>query len=269
MVEIFENIRKIYTFSHPCEELAGHVEFFSESCPHATRQYLGGNAFTVKMFPAYTPTFWLNLGPAYRLAAGNCQHLVNAGEDVLVIRDGTTERINHANDHIFTVKFFPGGLQAIFGIAQPAIKNIVTPLADILPGHLLQKLKSAADFSQRMQLMQNYMLAQLAANSQPDYYTHIVKQSIAYFQEGSLQFNVGQLAERLFVSSKSINRYFTRAVGVTPKHYFSVLRARAALSAYVEDTAAFNPAAYGYHDASHYYKEAARFTGQKLVDARR
>jgi len=268
MVEIFENIRKIYTFSQPCEELAEHVEFFSESCPHVTQQYLGGTNFTVKMFPAYTPTFWLNLGPAYKLEAGTEQHIINAGEDVLVIRDGITERINHPDDHIFTVKFFPGGLQAIFGIAQPAIKNAVTPLAEILPRHLLQKIKSANNFNQRMQLIQSYMLAQLAANSQPDYYTHIVKQSIAHFQEGSLQFNVGQLAERMFVSSKSINRYFTRVVGVTPKHYFSILRARVALSAYVANTPSFNPAEYGYHDASHFYKEAARFTGQKLVDVR-
>ena len=56
MVEIFDNIRKIYTFSEACPELADHIEFFSESSFEATKKYIDGEHFSVKMFPSWTPT---------------------------------------------------------------------------------------------------------------------------------------------------------------------------------------------------------------------
>jgi hypothetical protein len=45
MVEIFDNIRKIYTFSDACPELADHIEFFSESSSEATKRNIAGETF--------------------------------------------------------------------------------------------------------------------------------------------------------------------------------------------------------------------------------
>jgi hypothetical protein len=39
MVEIFDNIRKIYRFGTPGAELAEHIEFFAESSIEATQQF--------------------------------------------------------------------------------------------------------------------------------------------------------------------------------------------------------------------------------------
>jgi hypothetical protein len=66
MIEIFDDIRKIYQFGSPCEELADYIDFFSESSFEATRTHIGNSDFTVKMFPSWTPTFWINLGPSYQ-----------------------------------------------------------------------------------------------------------------------------------------------------------------------------------------------------------
>ena len=57
MVEIFQNIRKVYDFIDPCDELAEYVEFFAESSSLKTKKYVSGNSFTIKMFPSWTPTF--------------------------------------------------------------------------------------------------------------------------------------------------------------------------------------------------------------------
>jgi len=74
------------------------------------------------------------------------------------------------------------------------------------------------------------------------------------------------MAEKMFVSSKTINRYFNRVVGLPPKNYFSILRARNALTAYVNHKQEFTPYDFGYYDMSHFYKEVVNFTGDKLTD---
>ncbi len=104
MVEIFENIRKIYTFSAPCAELAEHIDFFSESSIEATVQHVGNENFSVKMFPSWTPTFYINLGEPYEIAVSNKHYFVNADTDILILRNSIVERYNTPTDNIFTVK---------------------------------------------------------------------------------------------------------------------------------------------------------------------
>lgn len=93
----------------------------------------------------------------------------------------------------------------------------------------------------------------------------MVNDAIGEFEASGLQLNTSAVAERLFISSKTINRYFHRVVGSSPKTYFSILRARTALSAFVSEKP-FVPFDYGYFDMSHFYKDIAKFTGQKLSD---
>lgn len=264
MVEIFDNIRKIYTFSPPCEALRDYVEFFSESSAEATGLYFNNCGFNVKMFASYTPTFWINLGPAYHLNINGYLNTIPSGNDILVVRDGVTERINHPADHIFTVKFFPGGLEAVLGVSQAAMGGQAVLLSKVLPVPLLLQVKQAADFITRMHLLQQYFLQRLT-KIKACYYIGMVRDTIAVYRQGELQYNVSQLAARAFVTSKSINRYFSRVVGITPKQYLSVLRARTALSAFIQDSSSFTPEDFGYYDVSHFYRGITKFTGRKLT----
>ena len=268
MVEIFDNIRKLYNFSSPCPGLEDYIEFFSESSFEETASHANNKCFTVKMFPSWTPTIWINLGaPYYLVANGNCLP-VNTSEDVLVLRDAIVERRNLPSDYIFTVKFFPGGLEAILGINQAKFVNKIIALKDILPAALIQKVKTAGSFEQRMALLQDFFLLQHSKQQKKDHYIHLVKDSIDLYTANRMQYNTSEIAEKMFVSSKSINRYFNNIVGINPKKYFSILRARAALTAYVANKSTFSPADHGYHDMSHFYKEMIKFTGQGLAAQR-
>jgi methylphosphotriester-DNA--protein-cysteine methyltransferase len=83
-----------------------------------------------------------------------------------------------------------------------------------------------------------------------------------------MKYNVNEMAAKLFTTSKTINRYFNRVIGTTPKNYFSIIRARTALTAYVSDRKTFIPSDYGYYDTSHFYKDVVQFTGRKLIEHR-
>lgn len=200
------------------------------------------------------------------MTIGTKTYTIKEAEDVFLLRDGYVCRHNQADDYIFTVKFFPGGLEAILGLSQLPLVGKVIRLHEILPPDLLMKVKTAADFHQRKMIFERFFMeAKSRRNS--DHYLDFVTDTIARNVEGALQFNVDQVAERRFITSKTLNRYFHRVVGLSPKKYFSLVRARTALTAFIADRKQFNPEDFSYHDKSHFYRDMMSFTGQRIKDS--
>jgi AraC-like DNA-binding protein len=248
--EIFDPIRDHYTFAQPCGELANHIDFFSESI-------VNDSEFTVEMFPSWTPTMYINLGNPYRISLHTSTWDVHADTDILVLRDLPTTRYNLPGDRIFTIKFHPGGLEAILGISQVQLKGKLVPLHQILPASVIGQLKDSSTFAARKQVAETFFLEK-HQKRESDHYLTFVQDLTDTYHQTHFQLNVSQLAEHHFVTSKSVNRYFHRVIGINPKGYFSILRARTALTAYAASQE-FDPCAFGYHDSSHFYKEAVKF----------
>lgn len=264
MVEIFQNIREIYDFKQPCEELSPYIEFFSESSTSKSEQYFSKGHATVKMFQSWTPTFYINLSGSYLIELGQRRFAIGAKEDILILRNGDVIRHNQSTDRIFTVKFYPGGLEAILGINQVNLSNRVINLKEILPLSLLENLKLALNFEERTSMMQSFLAMQLHGDKITDHYIRMVNDCIGEYSQSGMKLNTSQVAEKLFISSKTINRYFNRVVGVAPKSYFSMLRARSSITALVNDPHHFEPLNHGYYDIAHFQKDVAKFTRQKL-----
>jgi AraC-like DNA-binding protein len=264
MIEIFQNIREIYDFTQPDNELSPYIEFFSESSKQKCDLHFDKGHSSVKMFASWTPTFYINLSGPYLIDIGSDRYYVKAGEDIAILRNGIVMRHNQAADSIFTVKFYPGGLEAVLGLNQNMLSNKMVYLNQILPPTLLSRLRNPLTFVERVTILESYFLAALHKHQPRDHYLQMVSDAIGEYHAGNMQLNTSQIAERLLISSKTINRYFQRSVGIPPKRYFSVLRARTALTAMVADKADFNPYHYGYYDPAHFYKDVRNFTGRNL-----
>ncbi|NOW96119.1 helix-turn-helix domain-containing protein [Mucilaginibacter sp. SG564] len=264
MVEIFDNIRKTYNFASPSGELYEHIEFYGETCVDKTSLFLRGQHYTIKMFPSWTPTIYLNLGAPYRMIVDDRLHLIEKDRDVLILRDSVVERLNQPDDHIFIVKFNPGGLEAVLGISQLALLNKVVDLRSILPHCLISELRSAESFSCRCRLIDAYLLNSYRPKYQQDHYFKLVQDVIDVYVDSGMQLNNAALSDKFFTTSKTVNRYFRKVIGITPKKYFSTLRARTALTSYMTQGSHFNPYAFGYFDHSHFYRDVAHFTGQSI-----
>lgn len=266
MVEIFDDIRKIYKFSPPSEELKNYIEFFSESSAEKTALHIPAERFSVKMFESWTPTIWFNLGTPYHLAIKNKSYPVKTDEDILLLRNTIVTRHVLHTDHIFTVKFFPGGIEAVLGFNQGKLSNQIINIDTILPRTVIEAIKTAACFEDRIILLQNYFISRLQHRNQKDHYIKIVHDLIVNYRSGNFLLNTSQSAEKFFITSKTINRYFNNVVGIGPKKYFSVLRARTALTEYNAAKGSFAPSQFGYYDMSHFYKAIKKFTGKGLSD---
>lgn len=264
MTEIFDNIKKLYQFSRPDGGLSDLVEFFSESSVEKTLELACGTSFQVRMFPSWTPTVWLNLGPSYQVTLGNKSHHISAQEDILVLRDSIVTRHNAFTDYIFTIKFFPGALEAIFGIGQSAFMGKVVPANSILPDQLIRNIKMQNCFSSRCQLAENFFLSKLSGQKKKAHYIQMLRDCIDLYEASDMNYNTSEVAEKMFITSRTINRYFHQAIGIGPKQYFSILRARKGLTAYLADRNSFNPGDHGYYDMSHFYRGVRQFTGQSL-----
>lgn len=264
MVEIFDNIRKLYQFKLPCAELAPYIEFFSETSPEAMRHHVGEAPFTVKMFPSYTPTIWLNLGTSYHLKTGQQVHLIDEHTDVLLLRSDIVERRNLPTDNIFTVKFNPGGFEAVFGIPQTRIGHDLINVNEIIPETILRKLKRLDGFDSRLRFLENFLLDKLTATKAQVHYLQSVQQVIDAFCASGMQLNNYELARQQHLTEKTMYRYFMQAIGTNPKNFFGTLRARTALTAYVTNKDSFDHMAFGYYDPSHFYKDVVKFTGRRL-----
>jgi AraC-like DNA-binding protein len=266
MVEIFDNIHKIYQYQAPCGELTDYIEFFSESSPQATREHIADEHFTVRLFPSWTPTFWFNLGSPYRLLIGDKYYSVRSDEDVLLLRDSIVERYNLPSDHIFTIKFSPGGFEAVFGIKQSALGDKLINLATILPAQLIQQIKRVDNFEARINLLQNFFLVQLQKQVRKGHEFRIVQKAIETYYISNMEYNSSEVAKEVFATNKTIYRYFNQVIGTTPKNYFSTIRVRTALQNYVAAQSDFSPYDFGYYDMSHFYKDVVKFTGKKLIE---
>ncbi|MCF0069383.1 AraC family transcriptional regulator [Dyadobacter sp. CY261] len=255
MKEIFDPIRDHYTFAHPASDLGEHIDFYSESV-------VNDSEFTVEMFPSWTPTMYINLGNPYRISLSRSTYAVDKDMDILILRDLHTTRHNSPGDRIFTIKFKPGGLEAILGISQVHLKGKIVPLHHVLPMVVIEQLKNGSSFDARREIIEAYFIPKHNRRVM-DHYLTFVRDLTETYQQTDMQLNVSQLAEKHFITSKSINRYFHRVIGISPKGYFSILRARTALTAYAKRQE-FDPGRFGYYDSSHFYREAAKFTGVQL-----
>jgi AraC-like DNA-binding protein len=266
MTELFQNIRSLYRFTAPCDELKNCIEFFSESCFETTKQIVSERSFSIKMFKSWTPTFWINLGPSYNLVLDGVVHQIKASSAIAVTRAVTAERINHPSDHLFTVKFYPGALNHLLDVDQTKLSSAFVELAELLPYYLIQQIKSAECFEQRISLTEQYLLQRMPNKKATDHYSNLVMQTIGFYNENGLRFNVNELASKAFTSSRTITRYFERVIGISPKQYLESVKIRTALPSFLDDRKNFDPAEYGYYDKSHFYRSVARFTGERIAD---
>lgn len=265
MTEIFDQIRKLYRFLPPQEALVQHVEFFSETNLLFAKTYIKEESFTVKLFPSFTPTIWMNLGSPYQLINGAVQHRVDQKSDVLVLRNEIIERCNAPTDNIFTVKFLPGGFEAIFGVSQVIIGSEVVMLEELVPASIISRIKQAPDFEERVKLWEEYLIERKSRNPE-SHYLGTIQRAINVFNDADMQLSVAQLADKLFMGEKSLNRYFNRVVGTGPKSYFNIYRARAAVTGFLIDQSCFLPQDYGYYDMSHFYRDAVNFTKRRFIE---
>lgn len=162
------------------------------------------------------------------------------------------------------VHFYPNSLKAIFGFDA----NILTDTClefDLISTKeyqfLHEQLCNNNSTSEQISLLSNYFLSLITKNNS---YNPSVAFAIEKIEKSNGQLQYGELVTDLKISERSLERYFKRHVGITPKMFMRICRFQSSLQQLnkkgyekLSDIAYEN----GYADQSHFIREFKEFLG--------
>lgn len=131
----------------------------------------------------------------------------------------------NGNFTLFAVVLQPYALPVIFNLPAIELFNYQIPLQDLLPKldqEITSKIGEAADFYQRVSIIENFILEKSGKNTSLTYLPRLQKSLCSLERETML--NTSQLAENACLSRKQFERMFQHFVGLPPRQFIKVLR---------------------------------------------
>jgi AraC-like DNA-binding protein len=170
--------------------------------------------------------------------------------------------------HVFTIRFQPGGLHALFGISMQALVNEGVPAVDVLgraATSLSDGIMSAPDFEARITAAQRWIGGCLSLASPVD---PVAQMAAALVRSGG-RLSIQTLARNAELSDRQFTRRFETQVGLTPKLFARTVRLNAVLQARARSpgvtwTELVHRA--GYADQAHFNRDCRALAGSAPRD---
>jgi len=163
----------------------------------------------------------------------------------------------------FHIEFEPTGFHRLFGVGMPELVDTATPTEGLglkELDDLVSKVRLAPNFGERARAADEWLAHRLAW-SRPveavDKIARLIRRSLGAP-------SISQLAHRLEMSPRQLQRRFNEQVGLPPKLYARTVRFDAVLRARErrpETTWTELAHHYGYFDQAHLLRDAHAFTG--------
>lgn len=156
---------------------------------------------------------------------------------------------------ILGVRFRPQGAGQLLGIPMQELTGCMTPLGDLWGGPGLREVSNAGSVAEL-----EAALLKLEKGAEDRLVDEAVRQ-LADFQRAR---DVGNLAARLGVSSRQLERRFKARVGLSPKRFARIQRFQNVFQTIGEDGAGWVDAAIacGYYDQAHLIRDFRDFSGE-------
>ena len=165
---------------------------------------------------------------------------------------------------IIAARFMPDGLFAFLPIDPRLLENKATDIKELF-GAKGEKLEmqviSAESDQQRLEIIEKFLLAELTA---PQNISTVTKNCVETIILSCGQLEVSALAAKMKLNRRSLERQFSKLIGLSPKQLSKAVRLQATLKSLSQNKIhSLTSLAYehGYFDQSHFIKEFKEFTG--------
>jgi AraC-like DNA-binding protein len=165
---------------------------------------------------------------------------------------------------IVAARFFPEGLEPFLSIPISTLENKAISLDNIFGKNgkaLEDEVLSAAGNLQRIKLIESFLVSMLA---DPQKIDSITKACVEIIFQSQGQLDVMQLAGKMNINRRNMERKFIAAIGLSPKQLSKVTRLQAAMKMLEQKKfSSLTSLAYenGYYDQAHFIKDFKEFTG--------
>lgn len=237
--------------------LSCFIEFFWQTRFDALwAQYPGG--FSDALFPNLGYTYLINLGTPFVMQVDDTQTPVK--HTGFLPRLHPIECFHQKDNCLFGIKFRVSPVLFEKKIDFADYNGKVFSLSYMIDAAIVEQVKQAADFNQRVKLLEQYYgekLQQYAGSLMPlNIVTGLIQQTLT---EKDFITPLEERAAAHGISSRTLQRYFRQYTGVSSKKALQVLRIRQAVSQILQQPALFDYREYGYYDYSHFYKHLRQF----------
>ena len=163
----------------------------------------------------------------------------------------------------FAIRFKPDGFYHIFGVPPALFIDAYEDIALILDkkfrefSHLIREAKT---MESRIALTEKFLLNCLDRSTTMENYVHYAARLI----RRDPNIKIIDLADKVHVSQRQLERQFKERIGVSPKHYLRLNRIQKALQHFnLSHTVDMLSVAYscGYFDQAHFIKDFKKITG--------
>jgi AraC-like DNA-binding protein len=226
-------------------------------------QYPDG--FSDALFPNVGYTYLINLGTPF---------VMQLEEEKFDVKgDGFLPRYKNMICHhstgnkIFGIKFNVSPVLFQKRINFSEYREYIFPLAYLIDRSVVEKVKAATTFEQRMQILSAYyedIIQQYAGSLNPvDIVTEILQDCV---ESNTYDVSIEELAVRYRISTRTLQRYFEATTSITSKQALQILRIRKAVEKLANTPEDFHYTQFGYYDYSHFYKHLKHFLCRHSVD---
>lgn len=262
-LEIIDNAYFLqqYRFIPPAADLAGHVVYYWVLDLRAHRQQLSEEAYSEKLIANINSSLVFNLGSPFQICNQQEAPIHVCDKSVLISYHDTSVVYQHFRDNfLIGIKFKPASLPYLFGIKATAVfERLLT--ADYLFKNCAQleaRLFEATSTHAIQQILDIALRQHIAAITIDREATYIVR----FFEEQALthgRYQLQNMAASLYLTPRTLERYFAHCFDISPKRCLKILRFRKALTEYQRHGYKANWEELGYYDFSHFRKDLHQF----------
>lgn len=204
----------------------------------------------------------LNMGAPFDICNANGQLLHSCHHSELIGYQTTPVTYRHyPNNFLVGIKFKPASLNYLFHVKGADMQRQTLSACDVMTH--MPALESAVYDAPDMQtiktLLEKFLRRQASTVADHHRFDYVL-QSLngpALQQSG---FQLKKLASLLYVSPRTLERYFSDSLNISPKKCLAILRFRHAAAQYILHGYKADWEDLGYHDFSHFRKEWLRWS---------
>lgn len=222
------------------------------------------DGFSDALFPNVGYTYLINLGTPCIMQLEDERYDIKA--DGFLPRHKAMICHHSAGNKLFGIKFNVSPVIFQKRVNFSEYREYIFPLAYLIDRSIVDKVRRAASFDERVKILSDYYEAIVNENRGSlkgvDIVTEILRDCVG---EASFDSSIEELSNRYGISTRTLQRYFEATTSITSKQALQILRIRKAVEKLTTSPNSFHYSQFGYYDYSHFTKHLKQFLAHQTI----
>jgi AraC-like DNA-binding protein len=265
-----------------------HVEFFHTAQKHQNNQQIAPpkslelfidffwetkfdklwsdfpKGFSDALFPNIGYTYLINMCTPFVMQVDEKKFKMKTNG--FLPRHKSIECFHQAGNKIFGIKFRISPVVFEKKVNFSEYREFIFPLSYLLEQSIIEKIKKANSFEERVHIANSYFESVLKKYSGSLQTIRIVSTIIDHCNRNNdFRTTVDEFARQNKITTRTLQRYFENATGISTKKVLQILRIRKAAAHLATFPANFHFSQYGYYDHSHFFKHLKQFLRKDTI----